>query len=132
MVTLSFKKTKNPKNFPIQTNILKETEVNWQGKVSIIETYIQHAEITVNYTQEFKEVHSLQIWNKLRKIEESLQIKTEIADLGFDRALDLRLGVIKHNVEEYFSNLPPLEYFSAGGQLSISVGPVVRKFNKKS
>jgi len=49
MISLSFKKVKNPKNYPIKNNILLEVEVNWQIKASVIETYIQHAEITENF-----------------------------------------------------------------------------------
>jgi exonuclease III len=49
-INLTFKSKGGIKNYPVKNNILNEDEVNWQVTSSVIETYIQHALININYT----------------------------------------------------------------------------------
>ncbi len=98
------------KTYPIKNSILKEDEVNWQVRASVIETYLQHAEINVHFTIEQKDAFLLVIGEILTLTQESLQIKMEIAVGEVDNLRNLRIAAIKPLVEEAFSSLPPLDF----------------------
>jgi len=111
MISLSFKKVKNPKNYPIKNNILLEVEVNWQIKASVIETYIHHAEITENFTLEQKNGYLLNIGQILGSIATLLDLKTRLTELIIDNELEHRVLVLKRDIEDIFEQMPNLEFF---------------------
>ena len=113
LISLSFKKPKNPKIFPISNRILKEDELNWSVKASVIESYIQHAELNINYTAENKAEHLLIIGQILICIQESLNLKLNLADLGINPLLENLIAAKKTNIELLFLSLPLLSEFEA-------------------
>jgi hypothetical protein len=58
---LNFEKKKVCKTYPIKNSVLKEDEVNWQVRASVLETYIQHAEINEHFTNNHKNAFLLSI-----------------------------------------------------------------------
>jgi hypothetical protein len=110
-ITLNFARKKMFKTYPIKNSILKEDEVNWQVRASVIETYIQHAVINEQFTVDQKNAFLLVIGEILILTQESIQIKMEIAVGEVDILHNLRIAAIKPLVEEAFSSLPPLDFF---------------------
>ena len=110
-INLTFKQRNGIKNFPVKANILKENEVNWQVSSSVIETYIQHANVNNDYTELHKNNHLLLIGQINAKIQESLDLKLQLANIGTDNFFELRIAGIKPEVEELFSLLPDLSFF---------------------
>ncbi len=82
--------------------------MNWQVSSSVLETYIQHAIVNINYSELQKNEHLLLIGQINAKIQESLELKLQLANLGI---LELRIAGIKPEVEELFSLLPDLSFF---------------------
>ena len=85
--------------------------MNWQVNSSVIETYIQHATIDVNYTDVQKNLHLLILGRINIKIQESLTLKLQLANIGTDNLLELQIAAIKPEVEELFDSLPDLPFF---------------------
>jgi hypothetical protein len=110
-INLTFKQKNGIKNFPVKANILKEDEVNWQVSSSVLETYIQHAIVNNNYSELQKNEHLLLIGQINAKIQESLDLKLQLANLGVNNFLELRIAGIKPEVEDLFSLLPDLSFF---------------------
>ncbi len=110
-ISLNFKSKIGIKNYPVKNCILKEDEVNWQVNSSVIETYIQHAIIDVNYTDVQKNLHLLTLGRINIKIQESLSLKLQLANIGTDNLLELQIAAIKPEVEELFDSLPDLPFF---------------------
>jgi exonuclease III len=109
-ISLNFKSKIGIKNYPIKNCILKEDEVNWQVNSSVVETYIQHATIDVNYSDVQKNLHFLTLGRINSKIQESLSLKLQLANVGTDNLLDLQIAAIKPEVEELFDSLPDLSF----------------------
>ncbi len=110
-ISLNFKSKIGIKNYPVKNCILKEDEVNWQVNSSVLETYIQHAIVDVNYTDAQKDHHLLTIGRINTKIQESLSLKLQLANVGTDNFLELQIAAIKPEVEELFGLLPDLPFF---------------------
>jgi hypothetical protein len=110
-ISLNFKSKIGIKNYPVKNCILKEDEVNWQVTSSVLETYIQHAVVDVNYTDAQKDNHLLTIGRINAKIQESLSLKLQLANVGTDNFLELQIAAIKPEVEELFGLLPDLPFF---------------------
>jgi hypothetical protein len=110
-ISLNFKSKIGIKNYPVKNCILKEDEVNWQVTSSVLETYIQHAVVDVNYTDAQKDNHLLTIGRINAKIRESLSLKLQLANVGTDNFLELQIAAIKPEVEELFGLLQDLPFF---------------------
>jgi hypothetical protein len=110
-INLTFKKKNGIKNYLVKTNILKEDEVNWQVSSSVLETCIQHAIVNINYSELQKNKHLLTIGRMNAKIQERLDLKLQLANVGSDNFLELRIAGIKSEVEDLFSLLPDLSFF---------------------
>ena len=79
-----------------------EVEVNWQIKASVIETYIQHAEITDNFTLEQKNGYLSNIGRILQSISTLLELKTCLTEVVIDNDLEHRVLVLKRDIEDIF------------------------------
>jgi exonuclease III len=110
-ISLNFKSKIGIKNYPVKNCILKEEEVNWQVKSSVIETYIQHATIDVIYSDVQKNLHLLTLGRINSKIQDSLSLKLQLANVGTDNLLELQIAAIKPEVEDLFDSLPDLAFF---------------------